>query len=157
MSRNLVPVMAHGLDSPCHMMTATESTSEFHREHVIELKWGITCNIVQRPKPFVFLLICEAYWKTSVSHVFILQRTKEREREDVALKPLWLWNKGLLWGQQQSPRSAALGWISTRAELSWAAQFGPTTAPGRADKLPMSHLFTFLLCISTVQQVYTGK
>lgn len=42
-------------------------------------------------------------------------------------------------------------------KLSWAALFWPTTASGHVEKLPMSHLFIFLLCISTVQQVYTGE
>lgn len=36
-------------------------------------------------------------------------------------------------------------------------QVCPTTAPGHVDKLPMSHLFILLLCISTVQQVYRAE
>lgn len=82
-------------------------------------------------------------------------RERESERGNLALEPLFSKHEWFLWGRLQRPRSVAASYFNSK--LSWAAQFWPTTALGHVNKLPMSHLFIFLLCISTVQRVHAEE
>lgn len=73
----------------------------------------------------------------------------------------------LLWSHSASNTSDSFGVayktsvsppeLDFNFKLSSAAQLWPNIALGHVDKLPMSHLFIFLVHISTVQQVCAGE
>lgn len=98
--------------------------------------------------------------KTFLYYFFFFHRLSERENKETKKEKkrerIWLishcaWKISDSFGVTYKDLGKPL------FKLSWAAHFWPTTALGHVDKLPASHLFIFLLCISTVQQVYTGK
>lgn len=124
-----------------------------HYTSSIELTWFIVSETrVQQTFALLLMRYIKFPFNISLRHK---DGAREREREfgfgAIVLKT-WVISLG-----SPTETSVSRCELDFNSKLSWAAQFWPTTALGHVNKLPMSHLFIFLLCISTVQRVHAEE